>query len=519
MKKIYLLIWGSLLFFASCKKELPKPSTSNLNALSSNKASLASYPGLTVQDGRLTFTDLQSFNNLMNRAFADSSLDEIRGNIAGSFGGSSFVSYASRGSAGTVINGSTPPPSRPQPFAADLEQDTLIEDTYFAEVLNVNAEIQVENVIYKVTPNGTFAVAPDHINQLNSMLDANGMLSPTAQNSMTFLDEGLYRIDDFISFFDTYGLIRRKIQMISYRGAQPNGGRPPCMNCGVPPPPSPINTAPFGNVNSYPFNSKYTAAGKLLQDVFGDPHYKYFSGSAFRLKVNFYSRNWLIFASVGVRAVIQKKTTFIGLNIWDPVSNKDEMRLGWTPIVMKLDLPAFTMPNTTAPQDPFTVAGKISKNAVKLVLGDSEFLGLKVEDVLDANYAFPFLTGDEINKLNSFTLFDVNAFIKNQSSNEIDNLIKKVKTKLNYTAPTNKIAFIKDVQTIVEGDVMVHNSNQGNGVMSKTFNFNTAIVGFTFGANSTYIFKPAKTIEVVKGSVYALGKMNGEWIGMAVTKQ
>jgi len=352
------------------------------------------------------------------------------------------------------------------------------------------------------------------------MLDANGMLSATAQNSLLPIDvdNGFYKVNDNVYFLDTYGVIRTKFKLNPIM-AQPNGGRPCYYPCVISP--TPINTAPFGNIDSYPFNSKYTTVGKILEDVFGDPHYKYFRSSVTnRIKVNFYSKNWMIFASVGVRAVIQKQSSFLGVNIWSPVANKDEMRLGWTPIIMKLDLPAFTMPNTTPPQDPFTVAGKISKNAVKLVLGDSEFTGLKVEDVLDANYAFPFLTGTEINKLNSLTLFDVNAFIKNQSSNEIDALINKVKSKLNYTAPTNKIAFIKDVQLMVEGDVRVHKSYEGNGVMSKTFNFATAEVGFSSNGTSTSpIFKPAKTIGVIKGSVYALGKLNGEWIGIAVTKQ
>jgi len=99
MKKIYLLFFVVVIGFYACKKEAPSnPSIpTNLKALSLNNMSFASYSslGIVVQDGRLAFADYASFSNLMNQAFADSSVNDIRAAIAGSPGGSGFVSYAS----------------------------------------------------------------------------------------------------------------------------------------------------------------------------------------------------------------------------------------------------------------------------------------------------------------------------------------------------------------------------------------------------------------------------------------
>jgi hypothetical protein len=223
------------------------------------------------------------------------------------------------------------------------------------------------------------------VNELNSMLNIDGILMHQYATNLIEIDSdnGLYKVTDDIYLMDTYGCIRTGT-ISGGNVNQINNIRKGTQNIAESP-----TSAAYSNMDVYPFGTKYTIVGKFLEGVFGDAHYKYFSNVPDRrLKVNFYNRNWLVYSSLTVRAVIQKKN-FLG--IWGPVDNMDEMRLGWTPIVIKLDIPRATVPNTIPSPDLNSLVGKLLKDKIKIKLGDSEYLTLKASSVYDAHSAFPFL--------------------------------------------------------------------------------------------------------------------------------
>jgi len=519
--------------FSSCKKESLIDNQVNASAEAVKKTlDLTDGTNITFENGRMKFASQAAFQQLMTQAVADTLTPVIKHTIT-SLPNYNFYSYADKAYANNldatnaIKEGKyTTLGTRPTRGEVWLEQDSLIEDQLFSQVVNSTGELEVENTVYKITPNGTFAVQASSLAALNGMLDANGMLQAQYANSLTPVDSenGFYKVNGNTYLYDTYGKVRGITSVnstVPTEGSNPRPGGRPDRGNGFPTSPNTvINTVPYKNMDITPFNSKYTIAGKFLQSIFGDAKYKYFAGTPDRrLKVNFYSRNWLVYASTGVRAVIQKKTSLGLFSVWGPVENKDEMRLGWTPLVLKLDIPAVTMPNTTPPKDPLDVAGKMLKSHIKIKLGDQEYTGIQVSDVIDVDNAFPFLPSNWRTQINDLT-FDVNAFIKEQADNQVDAFFKTIKSKIGYTSPSNKIAFVKNDRLMIDKDEQTHTASQGNGVMSRTFDFNTAIVGFsTKGDNTTYIFKPAKTIEVISGSCYAIGKLNGEWLGIAVVKQ
>lgn len=58
--------------------------------------------------------------------------------------------------------------------------------------------------------------------------------------------------------------------------------------------------------------------------------------------------------------------------------------------------------------------------------------------------------------------------------------------------------------------------NRKSAVMNQTFDFETAIIGVK---NGSFTFKPAKRLKLISGEVTALGKLNGEWVGISVVKK
>lgn len=131
-----------------------------------------------------------------------------------------------------------------------------------------------------------------------------------------------------------------------------------------------------------------------MSKLFGDPRTKQFTSDGDRrLKVNFYARNWIVFASVSVRAVVQKKRSAVLFKYWDKTSDFQELRVGWKPMEFDLNLPDFQIAGDPVPQDPFNVAGKMLAKSVNVRLGDADFLTFRTSDVLgDTNVfgVFPY---------------------------------------------------------------------------------------------------------------------------------
>lgn len=539
-RKAFILLSVITIGLCSCKKE-------NVASRQIETSDHTKNDQISIKNGRLRLTNI-AFTRLMNESHEKESVEVINAVVRSIKGHSNFISlkqeinnYNATGkiseiSIGNHIKGAVLYPQDPgvpiepgcgycvpvDPIRPILALDSLVEDPYFASVLNPEGEVQVDSNLYKVTEYGTFVLPPadkaevDSLvaNLDNGLIDLSTVLIPANEEL-----ESLFRIRNKprIRLFDTYGK---------------GGGTPP-----APPVVStivdfPVGENVFANVAYFDFNDAKTWAGKLLQGVFGRDHYNDFrTVSKRRMKVNFYSKNWLIFASVGVTSRLQKKV-FIG---WGAVENMDEMRLGWSNMIIKLNVPQIEDPTNPAPVDFWNTATKVLTSRINFNFNQDQknYLVYRVSDIIEFDkykHVLPFDLQNALNKLIAKTnnsKLDGSKLLESQLDKlAIERLAKIVQTFVEDK--TKKIAFTTAPrgtgidQILIPTDWEYKYSNQKWGEMDKTFDWATAIVGASYNpttGQTNGIFKAAKTIQVMNAEVMGLGKLNGEWVGVGVVKK
>ena len=515
---------------SSCKKEATESSAEPSEA----KLEIAD---ITSQDGRLIFKSEQQFTEMMKKSREENSLELIEKITSELSRKNKFISLRTMANSERTENVLIPakmssgdiyyPPAPPviigggggglipQPPSL-VAIDSLVEDPYFASVLSPTGEIQVENTIYKVTEDGTFMcdsldkpVLDALIAELKAapMIGAiNNIIEPTPHKSF-------FGVINWprIFFMDTFG-----------------------KNQTTPPPP-PVSTIIefktganiFNDVLSFDFNDAKTWAGKLLQGLFGRDQFNYFKRSEERrLKVNFYSKNFLIYASAGVKAVIQKKR-LIG---WSELENFGEMRLGWYNMVINLDVPIIENPTNVPPKDFWNAANNALKSNINFKFNNTgkEWLIYRVSDILEFNKYKGVLPLDLTAKLNKLiektnnVPLDGAALLESQLDKQgIERLIGILKQIVSDKTKGVAITTARDNSAIthlmVPSDEEIRQGSSKGASMDKLFDMQTAIVGIK---NGEPIFKPAKTIQIISGSTYGLGTIdNSEWIGVVVNKK
>lgn len=529
LKGTFVVLLAVCTTVISCKKE---------NTLNSNPEN--QIEEVSIKNGTLKFTKT-AFADLMTKSHQKQSTELINKLIGSLSGHEDFISLKQEalniGSTGKLsaislknnmqmsISGPSTPGGPgcasclPPPIKFVLDLDSLVADPYFASVLSPDGEVEVDNTIYKVTEHGTFLVASEDKAELDQLIvDIDNGLDL----SLNVLSEGddVYKLilSDKILVIDTYGKI------------SPNNGT---IISGTSPTNTiidfPVGPNVFTNVDVYEFNDSHTWVGKAAQNLFGRDHFKTYNNTdKTRLKVNFYSTNWGIFASVGARSVIQTRG-WTGL--YRPLENFDEMRLGWSNVVIELDLPALN-PVATQPGDFWNSASNALKSKInfKLLGIEKDFLVYRVDQILafdQITHSLPYDLNTKLNnlirKLNGAEI-NIGAMLESGLDKQaVERLVKYVKAKAEDKS--KEVAFTNynsNPTTNTIGKIIIpmnweYRYNQdGNAVMSQTFDFQTAIVGIKNGKPT---FSLAKTVKIITGEVTALGKLNGEWIGMSVVKK
>lgn len=159
MKKAYLTKFFGIIFIMSimlsCKKE-----HGNLSHTENDKI----YE-IDVVHSRLNFNNVEEFNRIVDHMHLLSESEKLSTFVEEKTEMKNFVSLAEKGqkqhnkslSMSLVTTGIN-----------DIsENDTLVEDPVFANLLNENREIKVGETIYKVTPYGTFLATEDTMPAVN----------------------------------------------------------------------------------------------------------------------------------------------------------------------------------------------------------------------------------------------------------------------------------------------------------------------------------------------------------------
>ncbi|VAW29280.1 hypothetical protein MNBD_BACTEROID07-1493, partial [hydrothermal vent metagenome] len=134
---------------------------------------------ISVVKGRLKFNSLDAFANTIKVMKVNPNLKprEILKSMLGEGNYNRFENTMKEGTAGVT--------------------DTLVDDPAFASVLNNKNEVQVENTVYRITPNGTFMYTPEkekQVDQLTKKLESGNTIPETRQKPYLYkVEDGVYR--------------------------------------------------------------------------------------------------------------------------------------------------------------------------------------------------------------------------------------------------------------------------------------------------------------------------------------
>jgi hypothetical protein len=261
-------------------------------------------------------------------------------------------------------------------------------------LLNEEGEIQVDNIIYKVTPFGTFFADISHEALLNSVYDnvyiqndytlrlydlsapvslSNIDATNTAYNDVKLLSKHVYFVDSFIESEvintnpinfpndqETLPFIFPLSSFSQTNKQEPEANLPLEMrqtnyltNSSVSSMPNETDPA-YQQMAEYKIDFK-SGAASILQTVFeNSTRYNNFNKN-YRVSVLMYNRNYGILKTLGIKVKFQKK----GFLWWNKTSTT-EIRGGWDYIAYSsaISVPKISLPNTDNPPstgDPYLI--------------------------------------------------------------------------------------------------------------------------------------------------------------------
>jgi len=218
-----------------------------------------------------------------------------------------------------------------------VPEDQLIEDPYFASVLNSNYEVQVENKVYKYTKVGVYVV--DVIDyDLLSTINANDPSAPINTNKVLIYKPYLY--DDLAEGGGGGG---------TGTGSGGTGGTDTGTGSGLPQIMGPESlkladgvAIPKSNIRDINYESTDANwAHRLINIVFGKASIAINNFSSGRkMLTDFYEEDYHVYKKIGVSVKMQKRL----FGIWWNIKSQD-MRVGWYNIELS---EKFSTPNPFA---------------------------------------------------------------------------------------------------------------------------------------------------------------------------
>lgn len=276
MKKvIYLFLF--LIIAVSCSN------IEETELLKSNE--LVIDPTIEVVDGHIKFQTTESFRDLMS---------QMQTNEKPELGQNFYAKLEEQGFCGLNKVSSS---SGLKSGELETVEDTLIPDPYFSSLLNENREIEVNGVVYKINEYGTFFGAADRLDEINEIIENFNSNTKSAKNA-TLISDYLYEVGDGLYMFDS----ERIIEPIepgpggggSGGGSGGSGG-------------STTSNSPYDDIEYHSFDA-HTIVGGWIQAAFGHNRaYNRNFSSTRRIRVNFYSVNYVVYSGVGLNVKYQKK--------------------------------------------------------------------------------------------------------------------------------------------------------------------------------------------------------------------
>jgi hypothetical protein len=202
------------------------------------------------------------------------------------------------------------------------EMSEFVPNPSFAKLLNKKGEIVVENMIYKITPNGTYYFEKNKRGEFDALYEKDSFIKGEPVGDKLYLiASGIYRYDTFhkeeseINYVEQNSEIGDVITKSgSHTGVNPN-----------------LDAMDWFTAD------RTTLLGKIVQNLFGSTKEfaKYYPHTdKRRVKGSFYFYNYVAYAEIGAQGWTDKKN-WIG---WSK-TEADDLRVGWRNVVLVTKIP------------------------------------------------------------------------------------------------------------------------------------------------------------------------------------
>lgn len=329
------------IIFSSCKKENTTQDLDKQNSMA------FTHIDVVVKNERLSFATGNDLSALLS--MGETGSEKFLSRVVDKEGFVSSLAYdkirsqaQNKGISKLMSIGSTT-----ESFDESEPLDFLVPDPIIASVLNENMELEVQGLVYKVTPFGTFVTIEEEYQVLVDVLENEGNQTQDMETHVFYsnpIGEDTYEIATNVYLYDTYMNANSERQAIELMPAPEDGGGSNGGGGGGTGAPSTNTAIQNGDYSSLPLINfdRHTVVGQWLDSMFGTKEvYKAEYSSDNRVKVALYNTNYIFTKSLGIKVSMQKKN-WIG---WSG-TRAQEMRLGWEGI-------SFTASDNTTPVNPW----------------------------------------------------------------------------------------------------------------------------------------------------------------------
>ncbi|MGJ1197674.1 hypothetical protein ACR777_15925 [Sphingobacterium spiritivorum] len=398
-----------------------------------------------------------------------------------------------------------------------ITEDDLIDDPIIEEIVNNELEIEVENIIYKITPYGTLFSPKDNYDRMTQVVEEFSMDRLTMYDAINYdiyenplsTEDDIYEVAPGVLLYDTYEVVKTKDEVPNSNSSTNDV----------------IKVAASANINNTDVNNgeysslpvikygKHTFLGKIWSGIFGGANNEVYTANFSnkrRIKVSLYNRNYIFRKVIGLRVKTQKKN-WIG---WSTTA-ADEIRLGWDGI-------SFTKDDKITPANPWDAMQKVLEP-----YRASQFQPNPDWDPLQRPTPLKY----EFNLLGSGVSLDLSRGFQQATKLVYD----QTKRFLNKNIPKNQTSTVSlwlDSQlktpVIIAGPNEIRATNKEELIMELD-SYTDFVFSFSIGANGNINWtktalntvdksKNASKIVMQYASIYGVARFGNTWKGAVIEK-
>ncbi|WP_347838924.1 hypothetical protein [uncultured Draconibacterium sp.] len=371
--------------------------------------------------------------------------------------------------------------------------DSLVPNPELARLLNINGEIMVSDVIYKISPFGTYFFPKDKKDRFYELYTFENTNFKSASLELVPLGQevgdNLYLVEDDIYRYDTYApqyIMPDDGDEGTGGGTGGSGGSG--SNSSIDPDYDSFKTFSYG---------AQTWFGNIFESLFGRNKGESVEfNSDRRIKVNFYNYNYVFYAECGATAKFQKKN-WIG---WSE-TDAEELRVGWNNI-------KFTV---TPPQN---VIDLYPPNQARMQGGVRTDYVPGNPDLWNMVELWEWDVTDEFN--------DATPEIASLLASLGEGMNKPVNVVKNFKAGKIEYYFVAEELRAYNCEKLnkVFNSQASVSIKFSPSNPPTSLKAWAQKIVETQISNfDSYKIDLSSGNVYGCAKHNGVWKGVRVVKE